>query len=195
MSFILKTQANAVLFLKRRFYGNSSLFSGLGCQLLGVDVPTEPSMVALKGLVLASDPSASWGQTVTENRQNPRTRSGTKDPRRRRALSSGTTRRFRWLKHSFCQRKLRHFVCPDPCERPYLRIPPGLRDGAEQPSLLLKLLTIISLRLFGQFSLVHEVLSLCHGAWILGPFAASRLKGRIIGLSAIPGGDPQLHCS
>lgn len=45
------------------------------------------------------------------------------------------------------------------------RSPPG-RDAVEggEPSPTAPELTVISLRLFGQFSLVHEVLSVCHGA-------------------------------
>lgn len=80
---------------------------------------------------------------------------------------------------------------------PAPQIPPGQGYCRERAERFWKSrsLTVISFRLFGQFSLVHEVFSVWHGAWILGPFAASRLKGRIIGLSAIPGGDPQLHCS
>lgn len=41
-------------------------------------------------------------------------------------------------------------------------------------------LTVISLRLFGQFCLVHKVLSLCHGTRVLGLLVASRWKQKIV---------------
>lgn len=178
MRFVIKKH----FFLFLRFYGNSSLSvcmllmwlvgRGRGLPPCRVVTLKKASVSISLFLQLMVADERGWKRNKTHETIYIKGGSSAFPTKKRDLQNAGRKSNaniYIWLPASFCQRTLRHFVSrpTNPCERLYLRSDPpwaGTPWGRRRACSENCELTVISLRLFGQFSLVHEVLSVCHGA-------------------------------